>query len=238
MARLFRTLCYDINANGHPSVFQRLWLRFRYSAAYHVLVRAVIWLHIINAFLEAPMTDSASGTYTAARAINFIVAITLLLHSGLSMYWRNRLDGKVSLRLCAVLSIAVVYLADAIVVQLTRYTTGTTQLSTRLPYTVVLRPIMVVLAIRSIQHTLYDVVIATYRARQVFLLAGGVFAVAVVLVLSLVANNVTSAQEQVASTSGFGFGAFTSTILTMFNFVFTGENFGTGKGCGAAPLAP
>ena len=225
--RLYRQLCYEISANGNPGVIQSAWLWCKYSRVYNAFINAIVWLHLINAFLEAPLTYSSASS--AGRVINIVVAVILLVHGSMSLYWRRQLDGKVSMRVCALLCIAAVYLADAIVVLSTGYTTGTAQMPTRLPYSIVLRPIMVLLVMGPAQQTLFDVGVATFRSRQVFLLAGAVYAVAIVVILSLAATNVTAAQEEVAATSGFGFGSFTSTILTMFNFVFSGENFGSGS---------
>ena len=101
------------------------------------------------------------------------------------------------------------------------------QLLTHIPYSAPLRPVMVLLLSKPMQRTLYDIALATYMSRQVMLLGAALFLAAVVVSMSLVANNITSDIEQLATTQGVGFGSFPSAILTMFNFVFTGENFGT-----------
>ena len=226
-ARLYRRLCFDIVAGGKPSAAQSLWLRCKYSPLYNGLLIAIVWLHLIVSFLDAP--TEVSNTTVAARALNVAIAVVLLTHSALSLYWRVTLDGRVSSRMLLMSAIAAVYLADAIVVIHTHYTTGTVQLPTRIPYSSVLRPVMVLLVMKSTQRTLVDVLVATYRSRQVLLLGGAVYGFSVVVVLSLVANDVTAEDEAVAATQGVGFGAFTSAMLTMFNLVFTGANFGTGR---------
>ena len=89
---------------------------------------------------------------------------------------------------------------------------------------------MVLLVTKSAQRALYDIVMTTFMSRQVLLLGGSVFVVSTAVAMSLLSNTITSDMEQLAATEGQGFGAFTSALLTMFNFVFIGENFGAGTG--------
>jgi hypothetical protein len=51
------------------------------------------WAYLGFSFLEAPATSSVEE-YNVAVALNFFAAITLLLHSATSLYWRYRLDGR------------------------------------------------------------------------------------------------------------------------------------------------
>ena len=84
--RLYRQLCYEISANGNPGVIQSAWLWCKYSRVYNALINAIVWLHLINAFLEAPLTYSSASS--AGRVINIVVAVILLVHGSMSLYWR------------------------------------------------------------------------------------------------------------------------------------------------------
>ena len=90
---LFRRTRYDASAFGAPSVLQQRWIRLSNSGLYRSAVLAMSWAYLGFSFLEAPATSSV-GEYHVAVGLNFLAAITLLLHSTVSMYWRFRLDGR------------------------------------------------------------------------------------------------------------------------------------------------
>jgi hypothetical protein len=85
------------------------------------------------------------------------------------------------------------------------YTTGG-QIKTRMPFTSLLRPVMVLLQSRSTQRALYDIAAATWMSRQMLLFAMFVFVASVVVGSALVSADVTLAIEDRAATQGTGFG--------------------------------
>ena len=229
---MYRLLCYDITASGEPGWVQTFWLWCKNHAVYRLILKSSVFVHIGSTLLEA--TSTRSPATITAEYLNFIVAIILLSNALMSLYWRARLDSKVSRRTVLQAIVAIVYLIDAAVVAKTHYLTGNSYLKTYIPYSAVLRPLNLVLLTKAAQRTLRDILKAIYRSRRVLLLGGALFIASLVIITSLVSNNVTAEEEQLATTEGEGFGAFTAAVLTMFNLQFNGENFGPGVNCGRA----
>ena len=206
----------------------RGWLWCKNHVVYRSFIGALVWVHLILTFWEAPVDVGSSGR--ASMALNLAIGITFVVNALVGAYWRRRVDGRLSLRMLAQAGIAALYIADAGLMYSFMYTTGIYK-PTRIPYTAVLRPAMLLLITKSEQRTIRDICVAVYMSRQVFLLGGLLFGVSVVVILSLTVDAVGPEMIELATTQGVGFGSFTSAVLTLFNMVFTGANLGPGMPC-------
>ena len=119
---LYRNVCYDIASGGSPSVAQSVWLACSNHWLYKLYFALIIWLHLGVTFVETPVKLNHASY--AGMALNFFIAVSLLLDAALVSYWRRQLDGDVSYRMIAQAAIAILYLVDATVVAINPYTTG------------------------------------------------------------------------------------------------------------------
>jgi hypothetical protein len=201
---LFRRIRYDVSAFGAPSKVQHRWYALNNSRHYRSVILCVSWAYMGLSFLEAPAT-SGSSEYTAAVALNFLASIILTLHSGMGMYWRYRLDGRLIRRFLPQLIIAVLFFVDACAMAKWGYATGGKAVS-HMPLTSVLRPVMVLLQSRSTQRALYDVASALWMSHQMLLFAMFVFVASVAIGNALVGSAGNSVVEDRAAFQGTGFG--------------------------------